>query len=104
MSRHVELAIDHPENLAVRSDDEAGPLAWERTESFDAEECSDLTVRIGEKQEAEIILFVEGFLPAHRVGADPHACRREFGELRREIAKVTALDRSTRRHGLRVEK
>jgi hypothetical protein len=43
-------------------------------------------------------------LPTHRVGADPHARCGEFGELRREVAKVTALDRSTRGHGLWVEK
>jgi len=101
--RHVEFAVDDAEDLAVRSDDKGGALARQGAEALHAKQLGDLAVGIREKWEAEVIFLIEGLLPIHRIGADPHALGTEFRELAGQIAKVTAFNRSTRRHGLGIE-
>lgn len=103
MTRHVELAIDDAQDLAVCSNHKSCALVRQESESPDAEDLGDLAIGVRQKREAEIVLFVEGFLPIHRIGADPYALGTEFLELARQIAKVTTFDRSTRGHRLRIE-
>ena len=78
MAGHVEFAVDDAQNLAVRTDHEAGAFAGQWAESFDAKEFGDLSIGVREKRETEVVLFVEGLLPIHRIGADPYALGTEF--------------------------
>jgi hypothetical protein len=103
VSGHVELAPDDPEHAAITIDHEGGSLARQGAESLHAEETGDRAIGIREQWKAERVLLVESLLPIHRIGADPCATTVQRFELAGQVAKVTALDRSARGHGLRIE-
>lgn len=100
---HVEFGMDCAEESAIRPDHKGGPLARQWPEALHAKELGDIATGVREEGKTEVVLFVEGFLPVHRIGADPNALGREFGELRRQVAEVTAFNRSTRGHRFGVE-
>ncbi len=103
MSVHVQLTRERTNQALIRVDHESRTLAGQRTEALDSELLRDLPVGIGEQRKVEAVLLVEGFLPIHRIGADPYALGTERCELARQIAKVTAFLRSARRHRFRVK-
>ena len=104
MARHVEFGLDHAEHAPVLAHNKRRPLARQWADSLDAEEPCYGSVWIRQQGKTKVVLFIEGFLPIHRIGADPYALGTEFREFGSQITKVTALDRSTRGHRLRVEK
>ena len=103
MGVHVELARERLEHAAVRVDHERSPLARQRSEALQAKLLRDTAIRIREERKAEPVLFIECFLPIHRIGADSHGLSAEFLELGREIAEMAALLRSAGGHRFRVE-
>ena len=103
MALHIEFAFDDAQDSAIGSDHESCAFAGKRSEALDSEECGNFAFGIRQKQKAKIVLYVECFLPTRRVGADPHALGSEFREHVRQVAKVTAFDRSARRHRFRIK-
>ena len=103
MPVHIELGMNGAEEPTIRADHEGGTLARQRSETLHAKQLGDLSVRVGEQGEAEVVLLVERFLPIHRIGADPYALGREFRELRFQVAEVAAFNRSARGHRFGVE-
>ncbi len=100
---HVEFAVDHGEEGAVRIDHERRPLARQWSEAFYAKQLRNAAIWIGEQRKAERVLLVEALLPIHRIGADSRSLGADFRKLGRQIAKMTALPGSARCHGLGVE-
>ena len=104
MPLHVEFALDDAQDPSIGPDDEGGSLAGKRTETPDTKSLGNLAVGVREQGKIEGVFFVEGFLPIHRISADPRALGTKFSKLGRQIAKVTAFDRSPRCHRLGIEK
>jgi hypothetical protein len=100
---HVQFAVDHSKQRAIRIDHEGRSLARQRTHALHAKLPGDAAVWIGEQRKPEGVLFVEGLLPIHRIGADPRSLCTEFCELAGQVAEMAAFQGSARCHRLRIE-